>query len=284
MAIVVAVVLLVLVLMPERIEEGRCKLVRKKADPESQLMGLAFQLIRPLEARPDRVQDVPTGFGEPRYYEIKSGKKPVLMAADFSQKLVRLCIDTDGDGVLSEERCLTAKVSEETPVSSRRQQFGPISLVSGDSAAKTDGAFYVNCFREDARALLIPYPASFRTGKLLLAGQAYRVAVVDGDHDGLFNSLLSLPLDRPWRMPGCDFFAIEPGQTTSIRVGPPFVIRADVEKSGPRAVSIAPAIVGCGGEEYDIGFRHNHKRAPEPAFRIVDEEGTVLVDDRFQYG
>ncbi len=409
---VVAVVLLVLALIGEPIEEGRCKLVRKKADPDSQLLGLAFQFLRPLADRPDGVQDGPADFAQPRYYHIKSGDKPILMAADFSRKQVRLCIDTDDDGLLSEERCLTARLSKETPVSGRRQQFGPISLIFGRGTAKTDGAFYVNCFREDARGLLIPYPAYFRTGKLRLAGQTYRVAVVDGDHDGLYRSILSLPLDNAWRLPGCDvfaidlnqngtfevslsqpsevmplgrlvrvadayyaidvtpdntsltlsrtepqfgtlviepndapvdlklwsdaadrylsqggawqlpagtykavnlrlektdasgacwafslatnvatshlgaldFFTIEPGQTTSIHIGPPFVIRADVEKTGPRVVSIAPAIVGCGGEEYDIGFRRNHRRAPEPAFRIVDEEGTVLVDDRFQYG
>lgn len=409
---VVAGVLLAFVLKPERIEEGRCKLVRKKADPDSQLLGLAFQFFRPLDDKPDSMQDLPGGFEQPRCYEINSGDRSVLLAADFSQKLVRLCIDTDGDGVLSEEQCLTAAVSPKTPVSSRRQQFGPISLISSRGAAKTDGAFYVNCFREDARGLLIPFPAYFRTGKLRLAGQTYRVAVVDGDHDGSFKSIVSLPLDHEWRLPASDVFAIdlnhngtfevslsqqsevmplgrlvrvadayyaidvpsgntsltlsrsqpqfgtlviepsdapvdlklwsdaadqylsqggawrlpagkykavnlrlqkmdasgdlwafslatnvatshlgaldlftiEPGQTTAIRVGPPFVVRADVEKSGPRVVSIAPTIVGCGGEEYDIGFRHNHKRAPEPAFRIVDEEGTVLVDDRFQYG
>ena len=52
---------------------------------------------------------------QPRYYTIHSGDKPVLMVADYSQKLVRLCVDTDGDGVLSEERCFTAEVNKETP-------------------------------------------------------------------------------------------------------------------------------------------------------------------------
>ncbi len=408
---VVVVILLVLALIPEPIEEGRCRLVRRKADPDSQLLGLAFQLIRPLEDRPDPVQNLPAGFEQPRYYHITSGDKPVLMVADYSQKLVRLCIDTDGDGILSEERCLTATVSEETPVSSRRQRLGPISLALDD--AKTDGTFYMNCFRQDARGLLIPYPAYFRTGKLRLAGQTYRVAVVDGDRDGLFKSILSLPLDHDWRLPGCDvfgidsdhngtfgislsqqsevmplgrlvrvadayyainvtpdntsltlsptepqfgtlviepsdasvelelwsdaagqylsqggawelpagqykavnlrlrkadasgdiwafsmatnvatshlgafdLFTIEPGKTTSIRVGPPFVVKADVQTwANAGVVGVSPAIVGCGGEKYDISFQRNRKVAPEPAFRIVDEEGTVLVDDRFQYG
>ena len=129
-ALALAGVLLGVLLYYEPIEEGRCRLIRKPADPEDSLIWLARQWITPLNGRPDHVQDAPAGFGQPRYYSIKSGEKAILMAADFSQKRVRLCIDRDGDGVLSEERCLTARISEETPVSKRRQQFGPISLVA----------------------------------------------------------------------------------------------------------------------------------------------------------
>jgi len=396
----------------EPIQEGRCNLKRKKVDPESQLMGLAFQFLRPLDDKPDNVQDVPSDFEQPRYYKIKSGDRSILMAADYSQKHVRLCIDRDGDGILSEERCFTAEVSKKTPVSSRRQYLGPISLVAGDNPGKSDGWLYVNCFRADARGLLIPYAAFFRTGKLRLAGQAYQVAVVDGDHDGLYRSILSLPLDRPWRLPGCDVFAvdlnrngtfeislrqrsevfplgkllkvgdayyaidiasdgksltlsrtepqcgtlavdakdaavelrlwsdaadqyllqsrerqlpagrykavyavltkndasgrtstlefntssaftrlgplecfeIQPGQTTSIRIGPPLVVKTDVQTRGSGSVSISPVLIGCGGEEYRAASSRGMQRPSPLAFKIVNEEGTVLVQDKFKYG
>jgi hypothetical protein len=402
---VVMLVLLVLVLFYEPIEEGRCKLHMRKADPESQLIGLAIQFIRPLTDKPERVQDVPTGFEQPRYYEIKSGDKPVLMAADYSQKQVRLCIDSDGDGILS-------KTSKETPVSGRRQQIGPISLVSGHSTSRTDDAFYMNCFREDARGLLIPFPAFYRTGKLRLANQTYRVAVVDGDRDGLYKSILSLLLERPWRFPASDVFAIdlnqngefdislfkrsevaplgklvkianeyyavniapdgrslelskaEPrfgtlaidsndaevelklwsdaadqhlfhglqwqlptgeykaihailtkadesgglytlssnsssaftklgplehfviksGEVTSIKIGPPFVVKANVQQAGYGTMSIDPILVGCAGEEYLPGRQQGGKRSTPPKFKIVDEKGTTLVTANFKYG
>jgi hypothetical protein len=395
----------------EPIEEGRCRLVRRKADPDSQLMQLAYQFIRPVNDKPDGIQDIPAGFDQPRYYTIKSGHRSVLMAADFSQKNVRLCIDADGDGIFSEERCFTAKLSKETPVSGQRQQLGPISLVSGKRAGKADGTFYVNCFREDTRGLLIPYAAFFRTGKLRLAGQMYRVAVVDGDHDGAYRSILSLPLDRAWRVPGCDVFAIdlnhngtfeislqerseifplgrlvkvrdayyavdiasdgaslalsridpqlgtlaveptdvtaelklwsdaaeqclsqggtwqlpagkykaihasltktdasgnvwavlsnsrsaftrlgpleyftiEPGRTTSIRIGPPFIVKTDVEEIAAGQISIGVVLVGCAGEEY-WGIQQGQRRPSPPAFRIVNEQGAVLIADKFQYG
>lgn len=195
----------------ESVEEGRCRLVRRDADSDSSLMWLAQRFVTPLGNKPAGVQDLPAGFDHPRYYAIQSGDATVLAVADFSQKLVRLCVDTDGDGVLSEERCFTAEVSTGTPVSGSRQQLGPISLLSRDSPGRINDAFNVGCFRQDARGLLMPSAAFYRTGKIRLAGQTYRVAVVDGDCDGLFKSILPLPLaDRTlWSRPRCDVFAID---------------------------------------------------------------------------
>lgn len=409
---VFAVALLMLVLFYEPIEECRCKLHRRKADPESQLLALAYQYMTPLKDKPERVQDVPSSFEQPRYYEIKSGDRPVLMASDYSQKQVRLCIDTDSDGILSEERCFIARLQKETPVSGRRQQLGPLSLVSDNNTSGTDGKFYINCFREDARGLLIPFPAFYRTGKLRLNGRTYRVALVDGDRDGLYNSTLSLPLERPWRFPSSDVFAIDlnrngkfeislyersevvplgklvkvaneyyaikiapdgrnlelssiepqfgtltidsndadlelklwsdaadqhfsqgcqwqlpageykaihviltkadesvglymlssntssaftrlgplehfeikPGETTSIKIGSPFIVKADIQQTEAGIVSISPVLVGCSGEEYLPGLNKSRKRPSPPTFKIVDEKGTVLISDKFQYG
>jgi hypothetical protein len=271
----------------------------------------------------------------------------------------------------------------------------------------------VNCYRTETPGPLTTFPVSVRTGKLKLAGKTYRVAVVDGDCDGSFNSILSLPLDREWRLPasdvfavdlnrngkfrtsspyarsevmplgrlvqiadayyaidiasdgtsltlsrthpqlgtllidandaivelklwsdaadqyvpqGCqwqlpagkykaiyamlakadasgdvwtfsprlssaythlgplEFFEIRPGETTSVRIGPPFVVKADVQKTGSRTVSIALVIMGCAGEVYSADFRRNGRRALQRAFKIMDKEGNVLVTDKFQYG
>jgi hypothetical protein len=86
----------------------------------------------------------------------------------------------------------------------------------------------------------------------------------------------------PDRLGPLDFFVIEPGETTRLRVGPPFVVTAEVQAGGE--VSISPVIVGCGGEHYQASFQRNGRRAPEHTVRIVDEKGTVLVADKFQYG
>ncbi len=79
------------------------------------------------------------------------------------------------------------------------------------------------------------------------------------------------------------FFTIEPGQTTRLRLGPPFVVTAEVQQNGPE-VSICSVIFGCGGERYRSSIQRNGQRLPEQTFKIVDEKGNVLVADKFQYG
>lgn len=393
------------------IEEGRCRLVRKKADPRSQLMGLAFQVLQPQLIKPDDVRDLPAGFNRPCYYQIRSGDKRVPVVVNLSGT-PSLCLDTDGDGVLSQERCYPVTRVPLAKASSSSWRFGPIFLVSDAGPGKIDGRFYVNGHRGDAAPALTTCPAFFRTGKLRVAGQMYQVAAVDGDYDGQFHSILLLPLDHGWRLPASDvfaidlnhngtfeislygrsevvplgslvqvgddyyaidmatdggslalsktepqlgtlavestdaaveiklwsdaadqylsrgrqwqlppgkymgiyatletkdasgdtwtfssnlssatsdpglldFFVIQPGETTSVKVGPPFVIKAEVQRVGAGLVSIGLVLTGCGGEQYQADFQRNYRRAPERAFKIVDEKGTVLVADKFQYG
>jgi hypothetical protein len=392
------------------IEEGRCRLVRKKADPSGQLVTLATQMLQPTAAQPDSVQDLPPGFDRPSYYLIKSADRRIPLVVNMSER-PSLCLDTNGDGVLSQERCFAATRVRETKVNSSSLRFGPISFVSEGGSGGTDSGFYVDCYRVDPPAPLTTRPAFFRTGRLRLDGRTYRVAVVDGDCDGRFQSILSLPLDRAWRIPesdvfaidlngngqfeislygrselmplghlvqvgdayyaidiasdgmslafskiepqfgtliiepndttaelklwsdaadqylrgrqwqlpagkykgiyaafekkdasgdvwsfssglssafshlgSLDFFVIEPGETTSIKVGPPFVIMTEVQRVGAGLVSIGLVLTGCGGEQYQADFQRNYRRAPERAFKIVDEKGTVLVADKFQYG
>ncbi|MEN6333990.1 MAG: hypothetical protein ABFE01_06985 [Phycisphaerales bacterium] len=403
--------LLWVLLIREPVEEGRCRMVRKKADINSQLMGLAIRFVEPMADKPEAVRDLPAGFSRPAYYQFKSGDRLVLMAMDYSEEL-RLCVDTDGDGVLSEERCFTAGPVEESRTSGRSQRFGPIPSLSSDGTAKAGDGFYVKCYRADAPAALTVYSASYRTGRLLLDGHPHRVAVVDGDYDGGFRSILSLPLERQWRMPDSDvfaidlnhngkfeislydrsevvplgtlvkvadnyyaidiapdgmslalskteppfgtlavepndidmelrlwsdaadqhllfkreqqlpagkykaiyavmrkadasgdawvfsssldsaftrlgpfeFFTIQQGETTSIKIGPPFVVKADVRMLSSGSVSISPAVIGCAGEVYSAAYRQNQGRPSPIPFKIVDEKGTVLVADKFQYG
>ena len=394
----------------ERIEEGRCRLAWREVPSNSQLTGLAIQILQPLTAKPEGVRDLPEGFDRPCYYEINSGNRRIPLVLSLSER-PRLCLDADGNGELSQERSWGATLIREGKDFGNTWRFGPISPISQDSSGEAESGFYVDCFQVSAPAPLFTRPVSFKTGKLRLAGRTYRVAVVDGDCDGRFRSLLSLPLDRAWRLPECDVFAIDwtrdgefgfspfggsevvplghliqmantyyaldiapdgtsltltatkpefgtlviepngptvglklwsdaadqylqgrqwqlpagkykaihatletrdtsgdvwsfssnlssaftrlgvleffeirPGETTTIRIGSPFVVKAEVQKMSAGMVSIDAVLVGYAGEQYQAGFQRNGKRAPEPTFQIVDEKGRVLVADKFQYG
>jgi hypothetical protein len=322
-----------------------------------------------------------------------------------------LCLDTNGDGLLSNEQLFTAKHIEKK--NSNTWRFNPIVSLHLDGSNKLENRFCINCFRVDKPGLLTVFPLFYHTGKLCVDGQVYRVAVADGDCDGLFNSILSLPLDRPWRFPASDvfaidlnqnrkfeisffdrsevvplgkvvkvankyyavkiapdgknlelsptkppfgtldidsndaeveltlwsdatdqhisqdrqcklpagmykavsvklvktdasgkdwtlastlssaftnlgeleFFTIRPGETTTIKIGPPFVVKADVQQTGPREVSIGAILVGCSSEEYPAAFiESQHRHLSPPTFKIVNDKGTVLISDKFQYG
>ena len=77
---------------------------------------------------------------------------------------------------------------------------------------------------------------------------------------------------------------IDPEETTSIKLGPPFLIKTDIQKASSGTIYITPVILGCAGEEYALGRHHTINRTPQPTFKIIDEAGTVLVDDSFEYG
>ena len=74
------------------------------------------------------------------------------------------------------------------------------------------------------------------------------------------------------------------GETVSLKFGPPLTVKADVKRNRDR-ITIAPSIIGCTGELYDIRVRKkNGKMLPAPKLKIVDEAGNVLASGKFEYG
>jgi hypothetical protein len=83
-----------------------------------------------------------------------------------------------------------------------------------------------------------------------------------------------------------DCFDVRPGQSAALVLGPPFTVRTDVRQAG-NTVTIGLTITGRAGEFYSAKALVNDHLLPrrqQPALTIVDEEGNVLVTDRFQYG
>ncbi|MBN1972111.1 MAG: hypothetical protein JW787_00620 [Sedimentisphaerales bacterium] len=71
---------------------------------------------------------------------------------------------------------------------------------------------------------------------------------------------------------------IKNNQTTTIKVGPPFVIKPDVVKY-PDQMEIKFSIIGQAGEQYQI------PRLPKaPKVNIMDENGNTIASGNFSYG
>jgi hypothetical protein len=84
------------------------------------------------------------------------------------------------------------------------------------------------------------------------------------------------------RLGPLDSFEIRPGESTTLRLGPPFAIKTRVEKTGSGPVRIEAILTDSGGAEYRMDFRRNGEPPAERPFKIVDEKGTVLVEDAFK--
>ena len=76
---------------------------------------------------------------------------------------------------------------------------------------------------------------------------------------------------------------VKNNEMTVLRLGPPFIIKPGINKSGS-TVSINFSIFGQGGEKYQNYAKKNNSRVPAPKVKIVDEGGNVLASGRFEYG
>jgi hypothetical protein len=72
-------------------------------------------------------------------------------------------------------------------------------------------------------------------------------------------------------------------QTTTVELGPPLLVKPEVAIHG-RLVDVSLGIFGRSGEKYTNLICMNDRRIKAPRIEIVNEAGTVLVADQFQYG
>ncbi len=77
--------------------------------------------------------------------------------------------------------------------------------------------------------------------------------------------------------------SVKNNDTTVLKLGPPFLIKPGVRKSGSN-VSIDYAIIGQASEQYQSVIRKNNRSVPAPKAKIIDEAGTVLASGKFEYG
>ena len=76
---------------------------------------------------------------------------------------------------------------------------------------------------------------------------------------------------------------VNDNDTTALKLGPPFLIKPKVRKSGSN-VSIDFAIIGQASEQYQNFARKNNRSVPAAKAKIIDEAGKVLASGKFEYG
>ena len=73
------------------------------------------------------------------------------------------------------------------------------------------------------------------------------------------------------------------GQTTTLALGPPLTVHADVKRNG-RAVSVGLSLIGQAGEHYGPQVLSSDGPSPAPKLKIMDETANILTSGKFEYG
>ena len=76
---------------------------------------------------------------------------------------------------------------------------------------------------------------------------------------------------------------VEAGKTTTISLGEPITLQADVQQAG-RDVNIGCVVAGSAGEKYNPAVTKDGQPQAAPSLKIVDEAGKVLDSGAFQFG
>ena len=158
--------------------------------------------IRPPELR-ETPPDVPS---QPAYFKVRAGDKyihGVTYRSTRDSRFVKLLLDTNGDGLFSDEREYLGSWMRMIQITVT-YYFGPVATQHGDVGIEA-GSFVAQCSNGQ---WLVFYPAIYREGQVLLDGKKYKIALVDNDFDGKYNRFF-VPPAKGSREPGSDAFAID---------------------------------------------------------------------------
>ena len=188
-------------------KEGYCRLRYQAVDTLESTIYLACQNMVKIPRKTAQFKDLPKNkSGRFSYFLAKIADRDIPVVVDRTNR-VRLYMDTDGDGYLSDEKRFISKAVKKRLFGSvDHYKFGPISVRFDKPGGKYAKRIYV-ITRNNLDYRFIS-PADYRKGKVLLGQNIYDVAVVDGDFDGKYGKILSPPVKTIWR-PGCDSFAID---------------------------------------------------------------------------
>ncbi len=183
---------------------------RLKSAPMKDLVPLGLLSLYRVEttlARPNEIREIPADApAEPAFFVIHPGDRDITgltYRSTRDTRQVKLILDTDGDGLLSDEKVYLGSRHPLIRIT-MTYVFGTVTTQNIQSGI-TGGLFNVQC--TDGEWLTLQ-PVICHEGRVVLDGKSYRIAVVDGDFDGKYNRIFAPPTNGS-RNPGCDIFAID---------------------------------------------------------------------------
>jgi len=212
--------------------------------------------------RPAALKEVPADAPrEPAYFAIRVEDRDipgVMYRSIRPPGEVVFWLDTDGDGLLSDEKGYLG-VRLTILVLSMTYQFGPVYLRQGNTDPGGD-VFYVQCTNGEWFTL---WQAFYREGQLLLNGKTRRIALVDLDFDGRFNESF-VPPAVDSRDPGCDVLALDLNGDSQFNYG----------KTGDSEVMPLSKLIKVDGNYYSMDVAQDggtiELRQAKPAFGQLD--------------
>ena len=192
----------------EPVEEGQSKLKFKSvSNQDDVLVGLSAQYLYGTKDKPSELKDLPKGLTAVYacfLAELAGRSTPAVLDSYGKPERSRLYVDTNGDGCLSNEKSYRPKIIKHSKHIATEYKFGPIVMKSRGVEGELVTRFYATAYG----TRLAFFPAGYQIGKVGLGKNTYTVAVVDGNLDGRYDKVFSLPLRDPY-CPGCDLFVID---------------------------------------------------------------------------
>jgi hypothetical protein len=180
---------------------------------------MTMQQQRTTVVRPKELRKAPADApAAPVYFVLQAGDRYVhgiAYRSTVGTQKVKLYLDTDGDGLLSDEIEYVGKKLNQIKTAIT-YEFGPVLMQQGESAPREE-AIRVQCTNGQ---WLMFYPAFYREGRINLNGRPHRVAVVDYDLDGIYNRVF-MPSTKGISELRCDVFAIDLDGDSKFHAGKP---------------------------------------------------------------
>jgi hypothetical protein len=186
----------------------------KDDDPLTQPKWAASEVLK---GRPPEIKALPKGLSETevKYYfvphhPIPIWSKRVLAALDPASSPPKLYVDVARTGDLAAVKPLIGNLEEgalESVFSSaakRKWRFNPIALPVGNGREFNVTLSVGGDFRH-----MCCTPAGYMMGEVKLAGETYRIALFDGDQDGLYYDARENRYSDSMPLPGWDTLAID---------------------------------------------------------------------------